>query len=154
MADAFQPPERAFGLVIWIIDYCRTIALVIMFYAMLSLDIDFDPSKENRHTRIDFRVWRFSLLHPCLAATQCQYYFDTVLLEATSRRHLRYFPLMRRYEIISFIIFIPFLEKKGVARFLGANQANAGCPVPPTPTKAKLAFPFVNPICLHHARMI
>ena len=55
---------------------------VAFHFEQFTFDKDFDPSKKNSHTRIDFRIWLFSLLHPCLAAAQCQYCFDTVLLDA------------------------------------------------------------------------
>ena len=43
-------------------------------------------------------------------------------------------------------------EKKRIARLLSKKQSIAGCPIPPTSTKAKLAFPFVRSICSHYAR--
>ena len=44
-------------------------------------------------------------------------------------------------------------EKKCNARLLGEKQSIAGCPTSPTPTKAKLALPIVNPICSHDTRI-
>ena len=40
-------------------------------------------------------------------------------------------------------------EKKRIARLCSKSCAIAGCPTLSMPTKAKLAFPFVNPICSH-----
>ena len=31
-------------------------------FEQFTFDIDFDPSKENSHTRMDFRVWLFSFV--------------------------------------------------------------------------------------------